>query len=161
MERDLFSNRLLYAMRLRGMRQVDILSRAQPLCLRFDVKLSKGTLSEYLNGKSEPSQAKLYILASVLNVSEAWLMGFDVSMDRSDPVVFDTAEPTNNWKRLEDLASKMTETAMDAWGELFCAQIENYASPTNKNLMLSLMEGMSKPQLIEAIKAATAKLEEM
>ena len=38
----------------------------------------------YVSGKVEPSQEKLVVLGMALNVSEAWLMGFDVSPIRKD-----------------------------------------------------------------------------
>ena len=40
-------------------------------------------ISQYCSGKTEPNQEKLFILGNALNVSEAWLMGFDVPMERT------------------------------------------------------------------------------
>ena len=40
--------------------------------------MSKSHLSQYVNGKSQPDQHKLYLLAKTLKVSEAWLLGYDV-----------------------------------------------------------------------------------
>jgi len=45
--------------------------------------ISKGALSSYINGRYEPKQKAIYELAKALNVNEAWLMGYDVPMDRS------------------------------------------------------------------------------
>jgi len=57
---------------------VSIINRAKPFCSEYGVKLSKSDLSQYVSGKVEPGQNKLYILARALNVSEAWLMGYEV-----------------------------------------------------------------------------------
>ena len=44
--------------------------------------ISKSSLSEYIKGKYEAKQKGIYKLAKVLNVSEGWLMGLDVPMER-------------------------------------------------------------------------------
>lgn len=76
------SLRLRQLMADRRLRQVDILSLAQPYCTQFGVKLGKNDLSQYVNGKVEPGQEKLTILGLALNVSETWLMGYDVPSSR-------------------------------------------------------------------------------
>lgn len=77
------SQRLKQLMDSKGLRQVDILRQAEPYCKRFDVKLNKNDLSQYVSGKVIPGQDKLTILGLALGVSEAWLMGYDVSMERN------------------------------------------------------------------------------
>lgn len=76
--------RLRSLMNERGIRQVDILTASKPFCEKYGVKLAKNDLSQYVNGKVEPGQEKLTILGLALNVSEAWLMGYDVSQSRDD-----------------------------------------------------------------------------
>lgn len=70
--------RLNQLMSERGLKQVDILNMSIPLQERTGIKMSKSHLSQYVNGKSQPDQHKLYLLAKTLNVSEAWLLGYDV-----------------------------------------------------------------------------------
>lgn len=65
------------------LKQVDILKRAEPFCEKYGVKLGKNDLSQYVSGKVEPGQDKLFILAKTLNVAEAWLMGYDVPPERN------------------------------------------------------------------------------
>ncbi|WP_243176280.1 S24 family peptidase [Enterocloster alcoholdehydrogenati] len=79
------ANRLKKVMDQNGLRQVDILKKAEPYCKKFGVKLGRNDLSQYISGKVSPGQEKLTVLALALNVSEAWLMGFDVPMERIDP----------------------------------------------------------------------------
>ena len=62
--------------------QAEILRMAKPYCDKYGVKLTKSALSQYFSGKHEPEQDKLTILGLALNVSEAWLMGYDVPMSR-------------------------------------------------------------------------------
>lgn len=54
----------------------------KPIDLSNKTHLSKSLISGYLNGKYLARQDKLSILAEALNVSEAWLMGYDVPMER-------------------------------------------------------------------------------
>lgn len=78
------SDRLRYLMNERRLKQVDILNLSLPYCKEYNVKMNKSDISQYVSGKVEPSQEKLVILGMALNVSEAWLMGFDVSPERKD-----------------------------------------------------------------------------
>lgn len=82
MKKENTSLRLKKIMAERNLRQVDILERTKPFCTKYDVKMNKSDLSQYVSGKVEPSQEKLVILGLALNVSEAWLMGFDVPIER-------------------------------------------------------------------------------
>ncbi|EMW6009940.1 S24 family peptidase [Enterococcus faecium] len=70
--------RLNQLMSERNLQQVDILNMSLPLQKETGIKMSKSHLSQYVNGKSSPDQHKLYLLAKTLNVSEAWLLGYDV-----------------------------------------------------------------------------------
>ncbi len=75
------SDRLKEIMTKNGLRQIDILNKAIPFCKKYNVKLGRNDLSQYISGKVEPSQKKLTVLAEALEVNEAWLMGYDVPME--------------------------------------------------------------------------------
>lgn len=67
-------DRLRYALDMREKKAVD---------LARDLKIPKSAISQYLSGNRTIKDSKrLYIIAEYLNVSEAWLMGFDVPMER-------------------------------------------------------------------------------
>lgn len=70
---DSFKNRLNQALEIRGMKPIELSKRTG---------LSKARISQYTNGVYEAKQKALYLLARALNVSEAWLMGYDVPMER-------------------------------------------------------------------------------
>lgn len=78
------SVRLKELMEDRNLKQVDILEKCKPFCKKYNVKISKSDLSQYVSGKVEPGSKKLTILGLALNVNEAWLMGYDVTMERND-----------------------------------------------------------------------------
>lgn len=101
------AERLNYLMKTRGLRQVDILEKAQPFCDKYGVKLTKSNLSQYVNGQVLPGQWKLTILGNALNVSEAWLMGFDVPMERP-PESTPEREETPERKELVRLFKKLS-----------------------------------------------------
>jgi len=82
MEKQTTGSRLKLLMEERKIKQVDIVNLAAPFCSKFNVKLNKSDLSQYISEKFEPSQEKLVVLGMALNVSEAWLMGFDVPRER-------------------------------------------------------------------------------
>lgn len=65
--------RISIALSIRDMKQADLCKSA---------KVPKSSLSLYLSGAYEPKQERIFDMARVLNVSEAWLMGYDVPMER-------------------------------------------------------------------------------
>lgn len=69
------AERLRRALDDSGKRQADLMR---------ETGLDRGAISSYLSGKYEPKQKAIYKLAAALNVSEAWLLGYDVAMARTD-----------------------------------------------------------------------------
>ena len=68
-----FADRLKKAMELRNMKASELSERAQ---------IPKSAISQYLSGLYEAKQKSIFKLAKILNVSEGWLMGLDVPMER-------------------------------------------------------------------------------
>lgn len=66
--------RIKKAMNLRGLTQSDIVEKTN---------IKKSALSQYISGKITPRQNAIDELSKVLNVSEPWLMGYDVPMERN------------------------------------------------------------------------------
>ena len=94
MPKETTAKRLNQIMTERNLKQVDILNLSLPYCAKYDVKMNKSDISQYVSGKVEPSQDKLVVLGMALDVTEAWLMGFDVPMERKEPAASD--EPQRN-----------------------------------------------------------------
>lgn len=65
--------RIREAMQLRGKTQAE-------LCELTGIP--KSAMSQYVSGKFIPKQTRIYLLSKALNVNEAWLMGYDVPIDR-------------------------------------------------------------------------------
>lgn len=68
-----FSVRLRKAMNYRNIKQVDLVNKTG---------IDKALISNYLSGKYKAKHDKLHKLAIALDVSEGWLMGYDVDMER-------------------------------------------------------------------------------
>lgn len=100
------AERLEYIMVTRNLRQSDIIEMAKPYCTMFGVRLWRNDLSQYIHGKAKPKQDKCSVLAMTLNVSEPWLMGYDVPMERiSTP---DDSAPDSLEKEAETLFKQLT-----------------------------------------------------
>jgi len=71
------AERIKEGLRLRDMIQADLVEKTG---------LPKSAISSYINGKYEPKQPAIYLMAKALNVSEAWLMGYDVELNEDDDI---------------------------------------------------------------------------
>lgn len=69
-----FAERLNTALAVRGKKQVDLVQATG---------VNKSTISRYLRGEREPKSLALFKIASFLGVSEAWLLGYEVPMERT------------------------------------------------------------------------------
>lgn len=76
------AGRLNQLMEEYNLNQQDIIKKCQPYCKQYGVKLGHVNMSNYVNGINVPNAAKLSILGMALNVSEVWLMGYDVPRER-------------------------------------------------------------------------------
>ena len=65
--------RIAEALAIRGMKQSELCKLAN---------IPKSSLSLYLSDAYEPKQDRIFLMAQVLNVNEAWLMGYDVPMEK-------------------------------------------------------------------------------
>jgi transcriptional regulator with XRE-family HTH domain len=99
------ADRIRELMQEKQWKQVDIINNSKPFQEELGVKLGKSALSQYVNGVQAPDQKKLALLALTFNVSEAWLMGYDVPRER------DTSSTTTTAGYTETDLRKMAENA--------------------------------------------------
>lgn len=88
------ADRLRQALKLANMKQIE-LARA--------TGLDRSAISRYLSGDYEPKQDAIHKMAKVLNVSEMWLWGCDVPMER-----------TQAQKKNDDLVQVIAQLRKDA-----------------------------------------------
>lgn len=116
-----FSERLRRIMEERGMTQSELAQLSG---------VSKSSISRYISGAWKGKQDTVYNLAHVLNVSEAWLMGYDVPMERQNPIQSTAASLVDTVSNLLPLPKtrKVPRLGTIACGEPILAQenIEDY-----------------------------------
>lgn len=77
---DTFSNRLKKAISIRNIKPVELSEKTG---------IDKSKISSYMSGRYKAKQDGIYLLAKSLNVSEAWLMGLDVPMERTSNDIYE------------------------------------------------------------------------
>ena len=92
------SKRIAKALSIRGMKQTELCSIT---------KIPKSSISLYLSGAYEPKQDRIYLIAQALDVSEAWLMGYDVPMERQKNISTDKLPLTDGEQMLLDLFNQV------------------------------------------------------
>ncbi len=122
---DELKNRLNQALNIKNMK---------PLELSLKTKIPKSSISQYMSGYAKPKADRIYAISKALNVSEAWLMGYDVPMER------DSAAPTPAPLKMQE--SEITQ---------LCQKL----SDTDKNKVIGFINGLlssetytKKPQKI-------------
>ncbi len=110
------SERLNYLMETMHIKQIDILNKCEPFCKRYNVKMGRNDISQYVSGKVKPKQDKISILASALGVDEAWLIGYDVPMKKTDNTHNTYSEIGNNLKNIRESRNISTEEMANELG---------------------------------------------
>lgn len=106
--------RIKLGLRIRGMKQADLCQVT---------KIPKSAISQYISGAFEPKQDRIYLISKALNVSEAWLMGYDVPMERE---TISLEEP------------KLSE------GEKLWMELYNRLSDETRTVFVNMMESFDK-----------------
>lgn len=116
-------DRLRIALEKRNMKAVDLMDASG---------VPKSAISFYLSGKSKPKADRLYIMAKALKVSEAWLLGYEVPMDRS--------EESKKTDKLAELVLKMKNE------DKFFKTVASMAALSDEQLDLidKLVSGLTK-----------------
>ena len=71
--------------------------------------IDKGSISNYLYGKYEPKSDAINKMAKALNVSEMWLWGYDVPMERQEKTSPEEPKLTEGERMLLDLFKRIPE----------------------------------------------------
>lgn len=89
-------------------------------------KIPKSAISQYISGAFEPKQDRIYLIAKALNVSEAWLMGFDVQMERekNPPEERELSEVEKMFRELEELFMQLPEESQKMYLEVLRATLK-------------------------------------
>ncbi len=120
--------RLAKALNIRGIKQIELSNRTS---------IPKSSISLYLKDAYEPKQDRLYEIAKVLNVSEVWLMGYDVPMERTD-----------TQKKNDQLVELITLLRTDN-EFLEMAQNLSQLSPEQRQSIKPILSALAQQQLID------------
>ena len=116
-------DRLKAAMDRKGMRAIDLCNQTG---------IPKSAMHYYLSGRSEPKSDRLYVIAKVLDVSEAWLLGYDVAPDR-----------THSQKGIDELAALSERIEKDQDFRKLLFQI-NHLNPNQVEAIRNLLDVLQK-----------------
>lgn len=119
-----FPDRLREAMRRQNVRAVDLSEKTG---------VPKGAISYYLAGKSQPKADRLYQIARALDVSEAWLLGYDVPMERKESQKKNDqlAQLVVRMRKDSDFLSLVS--ALAALTDAQCASVQQLVAAFGKN----------------------------
>ena len=113
-----FINRLKSIMKDRKITQTELAKRTG---------IRQSSISDWLNDRYEPKQDKVYIIAKALNVSPAWLLGYDENI------------PTNEQSTNYYLDAETAEYA------------EMLRTRPEMRMLFSASRGISKEEMQEAV----------
>lgn len=113
-----FINRLKSIMKERKITQTELAKRTG---------IRQSSISDWLNDRYEPKQDKVYIIAKALNVSPAWLLGYDENI------------PTNEQSTNYYLDAETAEYA------------EMLRTRPEMRMLFSASRGISKEEMQEAV----------
>ena len=111
------ADRLREAMRNSGKTQADLVR---------ETGIGKSNISRYISGRFDPKSDAVHKLAIALNVSEMWLWGCDVPMERPAP---------------EELGTLAADVLLNP-DMMRLVQIYSELDETDKNMLLMLAENM-------------------
>lgn len=124
---DTFANRLSKIISIRNIKPIELSEKTG---------IDKSKISSYMSGRYKAKQDGVHILSKVLNCDPAWLMGYDVPMERPDkldvlgnPVaevpLLGTVKAgydymaQENWEGTVDVDNKLAES-----GEIFALKVK-------------------------------------
>ena len=67
------SERLKEALVIRDMKPIELVEKTG---------IPKSAISHYMSGYAKPKDDRIYLISKALDINEAWLMGYDVQMER-------------------------------------------------------------------------------
>ena len=135
-----FASRLATALKDKSLKPVDLASKTG---------VDKSSISHYLSASYEPKSDKLLKIAEVLDVNEAWLMGYDVPKERTDPLL-DTKSVT-----LYNFIMSHSSSTIEQELLVKCTMLEEY----NQAKILEIVNMYLKSQGDLMIKQAQDKME--
>lgn len=112
---DTCAERIRKGLEIRNMKAIE-------LCRKTGIP--KSAMSQYINNKFEPRQDRVYLIAKALNVSEAWLMGYNVDI-----------APINNEKEIIEDNDKLKDITLDDFTYAIYNEMKELSEEDKKALL--------------------------
>ena len=151
------AQRIKEGLAARGMKQADLV---------YKTGIGKSSISTYISGDYEPKQRNIYKIANALNVSEAWLMGYDVPMERESPIAAPYPAPAVTddvvtFPVIGNVAAGYNEIAIEDWSgdtvQIPAAYL--HGRPQSDYFVLNVHGDSMYPMYIEGDKVLVLKAE--
>lgn len=125
------AERISAALKKRNMKQADLCEKT---------KIPKSAISQYISGAFEPKQDRIRLIANALNVSEVWLMGYDVPMEETK--ANHLSIPSERIKLLIKQSGKSYQDLEKITG-IKKSSLQRYASGVTTKIPLDVIEKLS------------------
>lgn len=148
------ADRIKYALNYRKLKPKDLSEKTG---------ISRSSISEWLSGKYEPKQDKIFLIAEALNVDEGWLLGLDVPIERKSNIseIYNQLVPKRQQKvyeyaekQLEEQNSKVVpllggvaaNPAELAYGDMAAEEVAEYNVPEKADCALVVHGDSMEPE---------------
>lgn len=106
---DELKNRLTKALSIRNLKPIDLVEITH---------IPKSAISQYMSGYAKPKQDRIHLISKALNINEAWLLGYNVPMERNSNELSNTEneyeiEIIKMLKNLNDEGKKLVYDYID------------------------------------------------
>ena len=72
------------------LKQALLIKEMKPIELSEKTGIPKAAISQYMSGYAKPKSDRIYLISNALDINEAWLMGYDVPIEQTHNISFDT-----------------------------------------------------------------------
>lgn len=66
------------------LKQALVIRNIKPIELSEATKIPKSAISQYMSGYTKPKRDRIFSICKVLQINEAWLLGYDVPMEKNE-----------------------------------------------------------------------------
>lgn len=125
------------------LRSALLIRGVKPIELSEKTGIPKSAISQYMSGYAKPKDDRIYLICRVLKIQEAWLLGYDVPMEKEiESLTFEDKIDETSLNRAINKASNSEELTLEEANEILKALPEII---NNVNRRLSVYhEGLNK-----------------
>ena len=104
----------------------------KPIELSEKTGIPKSAISQYMSGYTKPKQDRIYLISKALNISESWLLGYNVDFERSS----DSTLTKHDERDIEKILNNTKELLLSQEGLMFDGQ------PASEESINSILQAM-------------------